>query len=92
MENPAQLDEAALQKIARDYGPRHLRVRDGRLYYSRDTTDPEAQRLLHAISGDTFVLENVTYFRLQVVFDEDGQPVKLLGRYEGGGGDETPRD
>jgi CubicO group peptidase (beta-lactamase class C family) len=43
-------------------------------------------------SADTFVLENVTYFRLQVVFGEDGQPVKLLGRYEGGGGDESPRD
>jgi hypothetical protein len=38
------------------------------------------------------VLAGVTYFRLQVVFDEDGQPVKLVGRYEGGDGDETPRD
>lgn len=92
MEHPARLDEAALETIAGDYGPRHLRVRDGRLYYSRDTTDPAAQRPLHAISGDTFVLEGVTYFRLQVVFDEKGQPVKLLGLYEGGGGDESLRD
>jgi CubicO group peptidase (beta-lactamase class C family) len=92
MENPVQLDQNALEKIAGDYGPRHLRVRDGRLYYSRDTTDLAAQRPLRAISKDTFVLENVTDFRLQVVFDENGQPVKLLGRYEGGGGDETPRD
>jgi hypothetical protein len=92
MENPPQLDEAALQKVAGDYGPRHLRVRDGRLYYSRDTTDPAEQKPLHPISEDTFVLENVTFFRLQVVFDEDGQPVKLVGQYEGGGSDESPRD
>jgi CubicO group peptidase (beta-lactamase class C family) len=92
MERPAPLDEAALQAIAGDYGPRHLRVRDKRLYYSRDTTDPAAQRPLAAISDDTFVLENVTYFRLQVVFGEDGRPVKLVGLYEDGGSDESPRD
>jgi CubicO group peptidase (beta-lactamase class C family) len=92
MESPAQIDEDSLQKIAGDYGPRHLRVRDGRLYYSRDTTDPEAQRLLHAMDGATFMLEGVTYFRLRVEFDEDGRPVRLVGLYEGGGSDESPRD
>lgn len=92
MKRPAPLDGAALQRIAGDYGPRHLRVRDGRLYYSRDTTDPAAQQPLHAISEDTFVLEGVTYFRLRVVSDEDGRPVKLVGQYEGGGEDESPRD
>ena len=92
MERPAELDEARLQAVAGDYGPRHLRVRDGRLYYARDTTDPAAMRPLHAISDDTFVLEGVTFFRLLVVFDEDGRPVKLVGHYEGGGSDGTPRD
>ena len=92
MESPALIDGADLQKIAGDYGPRHLRVRDGRLFYSRDTTDPSAQNPLHAISEDTFVLEGVTWFRLQVVLDDDGQSFKLVGHYEGGGTDESVTD
>ena len=92
MEEPAQLDEAFLRTIAGDYGPRHLRVRDGRLYYSRDSTDISAQRPLRAVSSDTFVLEGVTYFKLRVVLDDTGAPIKLVGMYEGGRTDESERD
>lgn len=92
MEEPALVDQTFLQKIAGNYGPRHLHVREGQLYYSRDTTDITAQRPLHAISDDTFALEGVTYFRLRVVLDDDGEPIKLVGMYEGGRTDESMRD
>jgi len=92
MKGAEQLSEAAMQAIAGDYGPRHIRLRDGRLYYSRDSTDVAAQRPLLAQSEDTFVIEGVTYFKLQVVFDEHGAPFRLVGHYEGGGTDESLRD
>jgi hypothetical protein len=34
----------------------------------------------------------VTFFRLQVVLDDGGQPFKLIGIYEGGGTDESEKD
>lgn len=89
---PVQIDEAELRVMAGDYGPRHLRVRDGRLFYSRDTVDVAAQRPLFAQAPDTFVLEGVTSFKLRIVLDEKGAPIKLIGLYEEGRRDESPRD
>jgi len=37
-----------------------------------------------------FVIEGVTSFKLQVVFGEHGEPLKLVGRYEGSGTDGSP--
>ena len=92
LENPAQLDTEYLQTIAGDYGPRHLTVEDGSLFYSRAGASTSAPRPLRALSKDTFILEGVTYFKLQVVFDEQGNPIKLVGHYDEGRTDETPRD
>ncbi len=92
MRAPVQIDEAELRVMAGDYGPRHLRVRDGRLFYSRDTVDISAQRPLLAQAPDIFVLEGVTYFKLQIVLDEKGEPIKLVGLYEDGRRDVSPRD
>jgi hypothetical protein len=78
--------------MAGDYGPRHLRVRDGRLFYSRDTVDISAQRPLFTQAPDIFVLEGVTYFKLQIVLGEKGEPIKLVGLYEDGRRDVSPRD
>jgi len=92
LEEPAQIDESTLKKIAGDYGPRHLSVQDGSLFYSREDADTTTPRPLLAVSEDTFVIEGVTYFKLQVVFDEEGNPTKLVGLYETGQRDESPRD
>jgi hypothetical protein len=92
VEEPAQIDESTLQRIAGDYGPRHLTVKDGSLLYSRDDADTTDLRPLKAVTQDTFVIEGVTYFKLRVVFDEEGNPTKLVGLYESGQRDESPRD
>ncbi len=89
---PVQIDEAELRVMAGDYGPRHLRVRDGRIFYSRNTIDVSAQLPLFAQAPDTFVLKGLTYFKLQIVLDENGKPVKLVGLYEGGRRDVSPKD
>ena len=92
MEDPAKFDEGELQKIAGDYGPRHLTIKDGSLFYSRPDAGTSEPRQLIAVSKDTFVIEGVSYFKLQVIFDEQGNPTKLVGIYESGQRDESPRD
>jgi CubicO group peptidase (beta-lactamase class C family) len=92
LEDPAQIDESTLKKIAGGYGPRHIFVKDGSLFYSREDADTSKPRPLKAVTQDTFVIEGVTYFKLQVVFDEEGNPTKLVGIYETGQRDESPRD
>jgi len=92
VEDPAIFEEGELQKIAGDYGPRHLMVTDGSLHYFREDADTSNPRPLMAVSKDTFVIEGVSYFKLQVVFDEEGKPKKLVGIYESGQRDESPRD
>jgi CubicO group peptidase (beta-lactamase class C family) len=91
IESPVDLDDAYMQKIAGDYGPRHLEVVDGSLHYFREDADTSTPRPLLAQSKDTFVLEGLTYFKLRVVFDDDGNPTKLVGMYESGQKDESPR-
>jgi CubicO group peptidase (beta-lactamase class C family) len=90
--DPAPIDEATLAALAGDYGPRHLSLRDGVLYYSRDNTEVSAQRPLLAESADTFVLEGIIGFKLRVVRDERGEPTGLVGLYDSGRQDVSPRD
>jgi len=92
LEDPATFEEDELQRIAGDYGPRHLIVTDGSLHYFREDGDTSKPRPLMAVSKDTFFIEGVSYFKLQVVFDEEGKPSKLVGIYESGQRDESPRD
>ncbi len=88
IEEPARLEEARMRKIAGDYGSRHIIVEEGSLHYFRDDNEP---RPLLAISDDTFVIEGVTYFKMRIEFDAVGNPTKILGIYENGYRDESPR-
>ncbi len=38
-----------------------------------------------------FRFDEIDYFRIEVVLDESGQPVKLVGHYDNGTTDESPR-
>lgn len=87
--NPIEVDGAVLARYAGDYGPRHLRVEDGSLVYQRDERDP---LVATPMTETLFRFESLSYFRLEVVLDESGNPVKLVGYYENGRTDESPRD
>lgn len=91
LEQPVQLDEAYLMKIAGDYETRHLTVRDGALHYFRENAGSAEPRPLVALSEDTFIIEGITYFKLKVEFDDSGNPTKLVGLYENGYRDESKR-
>lgn len=91
MEKPFPLDDAYMQKLSGDYEVRHIIIKDGRLFYFREGgTAPEPRPLL-ALSKDTFFIKGVVWFRFRVEFDDQGNPVKLVGLYDDGRRDETKR-
>jgi CubicO group peptidase (beta-lactamase class C family) len=87
--HPVVLSAAEMEKLAGDYGERHIKLREGRLYYERDGR-PEFRLL--ALSKDTFALERYGQFRIRFISDESGQVTKLLGLYIQGRIDESLRD
>jgi hypothetical protein len=78
-----------MEKVAGDYGPRHITMRENQLYYKRDRR-PEFR--LIPLSKDTFMLESYAQFRIRIVSDESGQPVKIIGLYIQGNQDESLRN
>lgn len=86
--DPIELPVTTLERYAGQYGPRRLWVEDGALQYQREdgptrTAIPIGQALFH--------FEGLDYFRLEVVLDEAGAPIKLVGHYDNGRTDESPR-
>ncbi len=88
-QNPVTLMPEELKRFAGDYGPRHITLREGRLYYQRDGR-PEYG--LIPLSKNTFALEGYGPFRIQFVSDESGQVTKLVGHYIQGNTDQSPRN
>ena len=86
--NPATVDPAALESYAGSYGARTLTFEDGELWYHRAggplrRAIPMTERL--------FRFDDIDNFRLEVVLDGSGRPVKLIGHYDNGTQDESPR-
>ena len=78
-----------LNKYVGDYGPRHIILRDGNLYYQRDG---KKEFRLHAISENTFLLEGYNKFRIHFIKDKNGKVTKIIGLYIDGNKDESLRD
>lgn len=86
--HPVAIDVSVLESYSGVYGPRRLTVEEGQLYYQR-----EGRSKLAAIPmGDRlFRFEEADYFRIEVVLDEAGDPIKLIGHYNDGRQDESLR-
>ncbi len=80
---------SSLQAYVGTYGPRKLRLVEGRLIYQRDE-GPKYP--LYPLSEDTFGLEGLDYFRIRVEKDEGGEVVALVGLYSNGNRDRSPKD
>jgi hypothetical protein len=78
-----------MEKFVGDYGPRHIRLRDGRLYYQRDGRQEYRLKIL---SKNTFALEGYGPFRIRFALDESGRVTKIVGLYIQGNTDESPRN
>jgi hypothetical protein len=86
--NPVAVEPAVLESYAGTYGPRTLTFEDGQLWYHR-----AGRPLRRAIpmTERLFRFDDIAYFRLEVVLDESGRPIKLIGHYDNGTQDESPR-
>ncbi|MGD8536991.1 MAG: serine hydrolase [Candidatus Aminicenantes bacterium] len=90
-QNPFPLEEAYMQKLAGDYGPRQIWIKDGKLFYFREGGTVGEPRPLLVLSRDTFFIKGLVGFYFKVEFDDKGNPVKLVGNYDDGRTDETKR-
>lgn len=86
--NPATIDMASLSGYAGAYGERAIKFENGKLYYRRGGNPWAA---LIPMSETLFRMENVDYFRLEVVRDGQGKPTALVGHYDNGMVDRSER-
>ena len=88
-DDPISLPPDVLEKYVGDYGPRHVRMRDGRLYYQRDGRE---EYPLSPLDEQTFRLEGLARFRMRFELGEDGRASRIIGIYVSGHQDESVRD
>ncbi|MCG8455660.1 MAG: S41 family peptidase, partial [Holophagales bacterium] len=82
------LDAAALEAYVGTYGPRVIELRDGGLHYQRSGGP---SRRLAPLAEDVFALEGVDYFRIRFERDADGRVQTLVGLYQDGREESSPR-
>jgi hypothetical protein len=86
--NPAKVDIGLMNKYAGKYGPRMITLEDGELYYQREGR-PKYKMI--PMSQDTFIFDEVRYFRLKFVSDSSGRVTEVVGLYDNGRTDSSPR-
>jgi tetratricopeptide (TPR) repeat protein len=87
--NPVILAAEEMKKFTGNYGPRHITLLDGQLYYQRDG---RPKYRLIPLNKNTFALEGYGPFRIQFHADESGQITKIIGLYIQGNTDQSLRD
>ena len=88
LREPFDLSQELINKYVGDYNPRRIFLEDGQLYYQRG--DNPKHRMI-PMSEDTFVFDDLDYFRLKIEMDKDGNPVAAVGLYQGGNTDRCTR-
>lgn len=86
--NPVTVSGDVLASYVGSYGPRRLSFEDGQLWYQRQG-NPRMRAI--PLTETLFGFAEIDYFRIEVVLDQSGQPLKLIGRYDNGDTDESPR-
>lgn len=87
-QNPVKVTPEQLAAYAGTYEDRRLWIEDGDLWYQRGDR-PKARAI--ALTETLFRFDGLEYFRLEVVMDQSGNPVKLVGHYDNGMIDESVR-
>lgn len=78
--NPIDLDKKIMESYVGTYGPRKITFENGVLYYQRE--DRPKMKML-PINDDTFMFEEIDYFRLKVIM-ENGKVTAVEGYYDTG--------
>jgi hypothetical protein len=87
--NPVKVELELMKKYAGVYGPRTVTLEDGELHYQREER-PKYKMI--PMSNDTFIFEEIPYFRLQFISDDDGKITEVIGLYDNGHIDRSPRN
>ena len=87
--NPVSLPEDSLKLYVGDFGPRHVTIENGRLYYQREKNPRFA---LIPMGSDKFMAEGLDYFRIKFVRDSSGKVIELIGMYDNGRTDSNPKN
>lgn len=82
------VDNALLQKYAGKYGPRTIILENGVLFYQREGR-PKFKMV--PMTQDTFTLEGLSNFRLKFVTNSSGAVSEVVGLYNDGHTDISPR-
>jgi hypothetical protein len=86
--HPVTLEPAVLKSYAGSYGPRTLSFENGSLYYQREGR-PKFKMI--PMSDDTFMLDGLEGFRVKIEKDASGKVIGLIGLYEDGRTDKSPK-
>jgi retinol-binding protein 3 len=86
--NPVTVDLALLQKYAGKYGPRTITLENGGLFYQREG---RPKYKMSPMSNDTFSLDELNNFRLKFVTNSSGVVTEVVGSYDDGHTDVSPR-
>jgi hypothetical protein len=84
--DPPRIDEKILKIYAGEYGERKVLFENGGLFYQR--TGPKYR--LVPLTATLFAVEGLDYFRVEFVV-KDGQVVELIGLYDNGDRQPSPR-
>lgn len=87
-EEPVVIPAETMARYAGVYGPRHVYIKEGLLYYRREG---RKEYELLPLSEDTFTFKSRGIFRLRFVSDESGKVTKVTGIYIDGRTDESLR-
>ena len=92
IKNPLKLSLDHLKKLEGDYSGRHIRLKEETLFYFRDNASSENYRKLYPLSEDTFILKEISWFRLRFSKDKKGNIKKITGIYQSGRTNDSLRD
>lgn len=87
--NPVTPDPATMTSCVGFYGTREITLSDGALFYQRQGR--QKFRLI-PMAVDRFGLDGLDNFRIQFVRDSNGVATELVGMYNNGQKDRTPRN
>ncbi len=89
MLNPVKVGPDTLQQYAGTYGERVITLENGELYYQRQGR-PKFR--LIPMNATTFMLDGLDSFRLQFVRDAGGNVTEVIGMYDIGRNDRSPKN
>jgi CubicO group peptidase (beta-lactamase class C family) len=87
---PPDTTAAQLQHFVGKYGARLVKFEGGKLYYSREGRNTRSR--LNRLTESIFEVEGIPNFRLMFHSDATGQTDILIGLYQDGRRDESPKE